>query len=136
MLYSIVLVSATHQHIWIWICMPPPPWTFLPPPFLSHPTRLSQSTLFSSLHHTEIPTMYFTHGNVYVSMLLSHFVLIVINNVEQTTKTLDSTSVTSYQHFFVNKHKYSTTHTYARKYTHVHTYVQIILEMKYTISIL
>ena len=69
-------------------------------------------------------------------MLLSHFVLIVINNVEQTTKTLDSTSVTSYQHFFVNKQKYARTHTYARKYTHIHVYAQILFNMKCAIFIL
>ena len=72
MLYNVVLVPAIHQHesaIGIHMC--PPSYTSLPPPSLSHPSRLSQST------GVELPAPYskfplavcFTHGNAYVSML-------------------------------------------------------------------
>ena len=62
--------SATDLH------MSPPSWTSLPPPTPSHPSRLSQSP------RPELPAsygkfplaVYFTYGNVYVSMLLSQFV--------------------------------------------------------------
>ena len=43
MLYNIVLVSGIHQHeSAIGIHMSPPSWSFLSPPTLSHPSRLSQ----------------------------------------------------------------------------------------------
>ena len=51
LLYSIVLVSAIHQHkSAIGIHMSPPSWTFLRPPTPSRPSRLSQSTML------ELPT--------------------------------------------------------------------------------
>ena len=48
-----MLISAIQQHeSTISIHMSPPSWTFLPPSSLPHPSRLSQSTGLSSLHHT------------------------------------------------------------------------------------
>ena len=56
------------------IYMSPNSWTSLPPPTPSHSSRLSQSTRF------ELPVsyskfswaIYFSYGNVYISVLLSH----------------------------------------------------------------
>ena len=53
LLYNIGLISAIHRHeLAIPIHMSPPPWTFRPPPTLSHPCRLLQSPGLSSLSHT------------------------------------------------------------------------------------
>ena len=51
-----------------------PPSSLLPPPALSHPSRLSQSPSLSSLVLQQIPTGYFTYSDVYVSTLLSQFI--------------------------------------------------------------
>ena len=78
LLYNSALASAIHQHeSAISIHMSPPSWTSLLPPTPSHPSRLSQST------RCELPVSYnkfplaisFTYGNIYVSMLLSQFIL-------------------------------------------------------------
>ena len=54
----------------------PPPWTSLPPPTPSHPSRLSQSTGLSSLIHTANShwLSIFTYGSAYFSTLFSPFV--------------------------------------------------------------
>ena len=53
MLYTIDLISVVHQHeLAIDIHMLPPAWNSLPPPTLSHPSRLLQSPTVSSLNHT------------------------------------------------------------------------------------
>ena len=56
--------------------MSPPSGTPLPPPIPSHPSRLSQSTRFElPASYSKFPlVIYFTRGNVYISMLLSQFV--------------------------------------------------------------
>ena len=56
--------------------MSPPSWISPQPPSPSHPSRLSQSS-GSELpaSYSEFPlAVYFTHGGVYVSVLLSQFV--------------------------------------------------------------
>ena len=71
------MASAIHQHeSAIDIHISPPSWTFLPPPSPSHPARLSQSTSFRSpASYSKLSlAIYFTYGNVYVSMLLSQFI--------------------------------------------------------------
>ena len=59
---------------WVYVC--PPSWTPLPPPSPSHPSGLSQGTDF------ECPVsciklglvIYFTYGNIHVSMLFSQII--------------------------------------------------------------
>ena len=75
LLYNIVMVFAIHQHesaIGIHRCLPlkpPPP----PPPSPSYPSRFAQRTGFAfPVLYSRLPlAIYFTYGNVYVSMLLS-----------------------------------------------------------------
>ena len=44
-------------------------------PLTSHPSRLSQSTSLSFLHHTaNFHSLYFTYGDAYASMLVSLFI--------------------------------------------------------------
>ena len=88
LLYNIVLISALHQYqpaigIYIYMNMSPP----LKPPshLLSHPTsldchrawvwalRVIQQVLLAILHILHM-VMYFTYGNVFVSLLLSQLV--------------------------------------------------------------
>lgn len=85
-LYSVVLVSAFEQecesecesiiiicmHIYIYIYpLPPQPASL---PLLFHPSRSSRSTRLGSLCNSSFPrAIYFTHGSVYMSMLLSQF---------------------------------------------------------------
>ena len=69
-----MLVSAIHHHeSAIGIHTSPPSWIFLP----RHPihSRLSQSTKVKlpALYSQFSLTVYFTHGNGYVSMILSQF---------------------------------------------------------------
>ena len=53
--------------------MCPPAYTSLPPPTPSYPSRLSQSARFPA-SYSEFPlAIYFTHGNLHVSMLVSQF---------------------------------------------------------------
>ena len=55
--FRVLLVSAIRQHeSATYIHTSPPSWLSLPSPTTSHPSRLSQSTGFSSLCHTQIPT--------------------------------------------------------------------------------
>ena len=66
------MVFAIRQHeLAISIHMSPNPWNPLPPPFPCHPSRLSQSTGFGfPTSYIKLPlAIYFTDGNVYVSML-------------------------------------------------------------------
>ena len=51
-----------------------PPSCISLPLSLSHPSRWSQSTNWSPCVMQLLPTSYFTFGNVYMSMPLSHFV--------------------------------------------------------------
>ena len=72
-----MLVSATCRHdSAIGIHISPPSRTSLPPPTPPHPSRLSQSTRFKLPgSYNKFPlALYFTYGNVYVSVLLFKFV--------------------------------------------------------------
>ena len=51
----------------------PPSWTSLPPPIPSYPSRLSQVEL-PVLYNNFPVAIYFTYGNVYMSVLLSQFI--------------------------------------------------------------
>ena len=77
MLYNIVLVSAIHHHeSVIGIHMSPPFGTSLPPSIPSHPSRLSPHTRFEfPASYSKLPlAVCFTYGDVYVSVLLPHFI--------------------------------------------------------------
>ena len=68
------MASAIHQHeSAIGIHVTPPFWTSSHLPPHSIPSRLSQSTSFGfpASYIKLPPAIYFTHGNVYVSMLFS-----------------------------------------------------------------
>ena len=67
-----MLVSAIHQHeLAIGVHLSPPSWISLPAPIPSHPSWLSQSTGLKLPVTQQIPLpIYFTCGNIYVSMLL------------------------------------------------------------------
>ena len=56
--------------------VPPPSWTPFPPPSLSYPSRLSQSTGFvcPALCKELSLVICFTYGNVYVSKLFSQII--------------------------------------------------------------
>ena len=72
-----MLVSAIHRHeSAIGTRMCPPSWASSPTSHPIHPSRLSQSTGSElPVLQTNFPlVIYFTHGNGYVSMLLSQFV--------------------------------------------------------------
>ena len=78
MLFNIVLASAICQHeSAIGIHMTPPSWMSLTPPTPSHPTGLSQSTGFElpESYNKFLLVIYFAYSNLYVSMLLSLFIL-------------------------------------------------------------
>ena len=77
LLYNIVMVSAIHQHeSGIGIHMFSPFWTSLLPPTPSHPLGCHRALYLSSLHDTTNFQWLSdcTHGNVYVSVLLSQSV--------------------------------------------------------------
>ena len=71
------LASAKHQHKSV-ICIPmdPPSGTSLPPPSPAHPLACHRALDLSHLRHTANfqRLSNSTHGNVYVSMLLSQFI--------------------------------------------------------------
>ena len=71
------LASAKHQHKSV-ICIPmdPPSGTSLPPPSPAHPLACHRALDLSHLCHTANfqRLSNSTHGNVYVSMLLSQFI--------------------------------------------------------------
>ena len=74
---TIVMVFATHQHeLAIGIHMSLPSWTPIPSSTPSHPSKLSESTDFEfPASYIRLPVaMYFTYGNVYVSMLFSQII--------------------------------------------------------------
>ena len=59
-----------------WVYMCPPSWTLLPPPFPSQPSELSQCTSFKcpvSCIKLGL-VIYFTYGNIHVSMLFSQII--------------------------------------------------------------
>ena len=72
-----MIASAIHIHeLVIGIYISPPSQTSLPPPSTSYPSRLSQSTGFGfPLSYSKfLLAIYFTYGNIYVSMLLSQII--------------------------------------------------------------
>ena len=71
-------VSAIHHHKSATVLhMFPLSWISFPPPTPSHPSRLSQSTIFElpASYSKFLLAIYFTYGNKYASMLLSLFAL-------------------------------------------------------------
>ena len=72
LLYNIGLIAAIHQHeSAIGIHMSPLSWTSLPPPILSHLSRLLQSPSLTSLRYSKFPlAFYFIYSSVYTSLLL------------------------------------------------------------------
>ena len=76
MLYSSMSISTKHQHeSTIGLSMCPPTGTRLPPPYPSHPSRLSQSHSLNSLSHTaNSHWLSILHMVMYVSILLSPYV--------------------------------------------------------------
>ena len=76
LLYSIVLVSAKHQHESAIGIPMSPPFSSLPPSSPSHPSRLLQSPHWSSLSHTaNFHWLSILHTVTYVSMLHSPYIL-------------------------------------------------------------
>ena len=76
-IYNIVMTSAIYQQeSAIGIHVSPPSWTPFPPPSPPHLSRLSQITSFGfPPSHIELPlAIYFTYGNIYVSMLFSQII--------------------------------------------------------------
>ena len=73
MLNSVVLFSTKYQHgSPIGLPMSPLTWTFLPPPFLSHSSRLSLNPQFEFPEsYSKFPlAIYFTYGNVCFHVIL------------------------------------------------------------------
>ena len=69
--------SSSYIHMnqpWVYMCSPP--WTPLPPPSPSHPSGLSQCTGPERPVSCIEPglVIYFTYGNIYVSMLFSQII--------------------------------------------------------------
>ena len=64
------MVFAIHQHELAWVYMCHPILTPLPDPSPSYPSGLSQSTGFGC----SALVIYFTYGNVYVSVLFSQII--------------------------------------------------------------
>ena len=72
LLYNVVSAAAIQKHeAGISTHMSSPSQTSHSPPTPSHPSRLSQSTVLSPLSNQQLPTICFTYGNVFVSVLLS-----------------------------------------------------------------
>ena len=63
---------------WVYICPTcvPPSWTSLPPPSTLHPSGLSQGTSFGCPASCIkfVLVIYFTYGNIHVSLLSSHII--------------------------------------------------------------
>ena len=59
-----------------WLYMRPPSWTYIPPPSTSHPSGLSQCTIPEHCVSCIKPglVIYFTYGNIHVSMLFSQII--------------------------------------------------------------
>ena len=59
-----------------WVCMCPPSWALLPPPFPSQPSGLSQCTGFKCpVSCIKLGLVIsFTYGNIHVSMLFSQII--------------------------------------------------------------
>ena len=71
------MVSAIHQYeSAVGKHVSPPSWTLLPRPSRTYPSRFSQSTGFGcpSPYIKLTLVIYFTYGNVYVSMLFSQII--------------------------------------------------------------
>ena len=72
------LPSINMNQPWVHMCptCDPPSWTPLPPPSTLHPSGLSQSTSFrcpaSCIKFALL--IYFTYGNIHVSVLISHII--------------------------------------------------------------
>ena len=80
------------NHPWVYMC-PPQSWTPLTPPSISHTSGLSQCTIFEC----PVPciefglVIYFTYGNIHVSMLFSQIIPPAPSSTE--SKSLFFTSV-------------------------------------------
>ena len=73
LLCSISLIFATHQHtLAIGVHMSHPSWTSLPPPTLSHPSRLLQSPSVSSFsHRANFHWLSISHVYMLLSLIIS-----------------------------------------------------------------
>ena len=74
--YNVVVVLPYIDMNQLWVNMCSTSWTPLPPLSLPHPSRLSQCTSFECpASCTELAlVIYFTHGNVHVSVLISQII--------------------------------------------------------------
>ena len=72
--YNIVLVSDVQfNESSKYICISPLSWTYLPS-LTSHPSRSSQLAEFPVLYNRSPLVICFTHGSVYMSILISQFI--------------------------------------------------------------
>ena len=87
------LISAIYQHeLSIGVHMPPPSWTSIPPPTLSHPSRLLQSPCLRSLSHTV---------NFYWLSIL-HWVILLCSEYKWCLYTLRLLGFSSYLLHYLN----------------------------------
>ena len=111
-----MIVFVIHQHeLALGIHVSPPSWTLLPPPSPSYPSRLSQSTDFWFPVSCMEPRLAicFTCGNIYVSMLFSHFILLtysptmpVTNSASEQAFSIGKIQICSAQSSRIIKHQY------------------------------